>query len=169
VYLGDAAAYVDSFPHDKLRIIAQYYISWFKTGSAPSVTVGRSSAMLIHADPLLQSDQVIMWYREYPKNATCATGNVPRNSQYPADAVFAYALLSYPATITLDIGSNNHFQWDAPAGASMGQVPFPHEDNQIPYIQVVRDDAVAKSGYGSLYVTKECNGIYNFNFFVGAI
>ena len=110
-----------------------------------------------------------MWYREYPKNSVCPTGDLPRNSQYPADAVFAYALLSSPATVTLDIGSNNHFQWDAPAGASMGQVPFPQEDNQIPYIQVVRGGDVVKSGYGSLYVTKECKGIYNFNFWVGAI
>lgn len=41
--------------------------------------------------------------------------------------------------LQLDIGTDDHCQWDAPAGASMGQVPFPQEDDQIPYIQVLRD------------------------------
>ncbi|KAF8317382.1 glycoside hydrolase family 71 protein [Clavulina sp. PMI_390] len=152
VYIGDAAAYVDGFPHADWRIIGQYYISWFKSGSAPSVT----------------TDQLIFWYREYPKAAVCPTGDLPRNSQYPADAVFAFALLASPATVTLDIGST-HYQWDAPAGASIGSVNFPAEDNQIPFFQIERNGSVEKSGYGSLYVTKECNGIYNFNFWVGAI
>lgn len=39
VNLGDAAAYVNGFPHAAWRIIAQYYISWFKKGVAPTVTV----------------------------------------------------------------------------------------------------------------------------------
>lgn len=116
-----------------------------------------------------QQDQLIFWYRKYPKAAVCPQGDLPRNSQYPADAVFAFALLSSPATVELDIGSNNHFQWNAPAGASIGSVPFPAEDNQIPYLQIVRNGAVEKAGYGSLYVTKECTGIYNFNFWVGTI
>lgn len=94
---------------------------------------------------------------------------MPRNSQYPADAVFAFALLASPATVSIDIGSNNHYEWNASAGASIGQVPFPTEDNQIPYFQVLRNSAVTKSGYGSLYVTQECTGIYNFNFWVGSI
>lgn len=68
---------------------------------------------------------MIFWYREYPKAAVCPQGDLPRNSAYPQDAIFAYALLSSPATVTIDIGVNNHFQWDAPAGGSIGQVPFP--------------------------------------------
>lgn len=83
--------------------------------------------------------------------------------------MFAFALLSSPATVTLDIGINNHYQWNAPAGASIGQVPFPQQDNQIPFLQIIRNNVVVQSGYGSLYVTKECTGIYNFNFWVGSI
>lgn len=176
VNLGDAAAYVNGFPHAAWRIIAQYYISWFKKGVAPTVTVslvaGCSNVLLADVREriaLTQTDTIITWYREYPKAAVCPTGDLPRNSQYPADAVFAFALLASPATVTIDIGSNNHYQWNAGAGASIGQVPFPAQDNQIPYFQIIRNGAVTKSGYGGLYVTKECTGIYNFNFWVGSI
>jgi len=152
VGLGDAAAYVDGFPHSAWRTIAQYYISWYKTGSAPAVT----------------NDEIVFWYREYPKAAVCPVGDLPRNSQYPADEIIAMALLSSPATVTMDIGSS-HFQWDAPAGASLGTDPFPVEDNQIPFFQIIRNNVVETSGYGSLYVTQECTGIYNFNFWVGSV
>lgn len=92
---------------------------------------------------------------------------MPRNSDFPADAVFAWALLSDDATISLDIGSS-HAQWDATSGVSMGYVSFPTEDNQIPYIQIIRDGTTVADGYGSIYVSQECT-YYNFNPFVGSI
>lgn len=78
------------------------------------------------------------------------------------------ALLATPATITIDIGLNNHYQWNAPAGTSMGSVPFPVQDAQVPYLQLVRNKVKVKDGYGSVYVTNSCS-IYNFNPFVGVI
>lgn len=157
---GSLASTTSAGSRLELHLLSQYvypYIFWL------------AFTLLLIVLPHPQTDQVIFWYREYPKAAVCPTGTLPRNSAYPADAVFAYALLSSPATVTLDIGTNNHYQWNAPAGASMGQVPFPTNDNQIPYIQIIRNNVVVKSGYGSLYVTKECTGIYNFNFWVGSI
>lgn len=68
----------------------------------------------------------------------------------------------------LYIGSNSA-SWDAPAGASMGSVPFPTEDSQIPYIQIVRNGNTTKSGYGSLYVNQSGCTYYNFNPWVGII
>ncbi|KAF8596299.1 glycoside hydrolase family 71 protein [Ceratobasidium sp. AG-I] len=152
VDLGTVASqYVYGFPHAAWRIVAQYYIKWYKNGSAPAVT----------------NDQVVFWYRSHPKAVTCSQGDLPRNSQYPADAVIALALLSSPATIMLDIGSK-HFQWNAPAGSSTGSVAFPPEDGQIPYLQIVRNGVKIKDGYGSVSVTNSCS-IYNFNPFVGVI
>ncbi|KAG8748618.1 hypothetical protein FRC10_000009 [Ceratobasidium sp. 414] len=160
-YIGDinnnvdlgtvAVQYVHGFPHAAWRTIAQYYIKWYKTGSAPAIT----------------NDQIVFWYRSHPKAVACSQGDVPRNSQYPADAVFAFALLTSPATVTLDIGSK-HFQWNAQAGTSMGSVPFPPEDAQIPYFQIIRNGVKTKDGYGSVYVTNSCS-IYNFNPLVGVI
>ncbi|CUA78426.1 hypothetical protein RSOLAG22IIIB_13134 [Rhizoctonia solani] len=153
VYLDSTVSqYVNGFVHAPWRIVADYYIKWYKNGSAPAIG----------------NDQVVFWYRKNPKDVTCAQGDRPRNSQYPADAVFALALLTSPATVTLDIGSKR-FQWNAPAGTSMGSVPFPPEDSQIPYLQIIRNGVKVKDGYGSLYVTTSCPGVYNFNPFVGVI
>ncbi|KAB5596549.1 hypothetical protein CTheo_186 [Ceratobasidium theobromae] len=152
VYLDSTVSqYVNGFVHAPWRIVADYYIEWYKNGNAPVVT----------------NDQIVFWYRSHPKGVSCSQGDRPRNSQYPADAVFAVALLTNPATVTLDIGSN-HWQWNAPAGTSIGSVPFPSEDSQIPYIQIIRNGVRVKDGYGSVYVTNSCP-IYNFNPFVGVI
>ncbi len=37
--LYDAAAYITGIDHAAWRIVAQYYISYFKTDSAPAITV----------------------------------------------------------------------------------------------------------------------------------
>ncbi|KZT10864.1 glycoside hydrolase family 71 protein [Laetiporus sulphureus 93-53] len=153
VDLGDDAPYyVDGFVHGYWRNVAEHFISWYKTATEPTVT----------------DDQVIFWYRAHPKNITCSIGTIPRNWEYPVDAVFALALLSEAATIQLDIGSNEA-QWDAPAGASIGKVNFPTEDSQIPYIQIIRDGTTTKDGYGSEYVTQTDCHYYNFNPWVGII
>ncbi|KZT71491.1 glycoside hydrolase family 71 protein [Daedalea quercina L-15889] len=154
VNLGDLAPnYVNSnFTHASWRNVAQYFISWYKNGSAPTVT----------------NDQVVFWYRGWPKATSCSTGSPPRNSDFPVDAVFALSLLSSEATVGLYIGSNS-FSWDAPAGASMGSVPFPSEDSQIPYIAISRDGNTTKSGYGSLYVQQSDCSYYNFNPYVGIV
>ncbi|KAJ7511133.1 glycoside hydrolase family 71 protein [Mycena galericulata] len=152
VNLGTAAPnYVNGFPHAAWRIIAQYYISWYKTGTAPTVT----------------DDVVVFWYRAHPKNVTCSGGWAPRMSTFPADAVFAMSLLGTPATISLDIGST-HAQFNAGVGAAIGSVNFPVEDAQIPFIQIIRNGETVKSMYGSVYVTQSCSW-YNFNPFVGVV
>ncbi|KAJ7662440.1 glycoside hydrolase family 71 protein [Mycena rosella] len=152
VDLGTAAPnYVNGFPHAAWRIIAQYYISWYKTGTAPTVT----------------NDVVVFWYRAHPKAVSCSGGWAPRMSTFPADAVFAMSLLSSPATISLDIGST-HAQFAGQVGATIGSVNFPVEDSQIPFIQIIRNGQTTKSGYGSVFVTQSCSW-YNFNPFVGVI
>ncbi|VDC04446.1 unnamed protein product [Peniophora sp. CBMAI 1063] len=152
VMAADAHAYVDGADHTPWQIIMKHYISWYLTGTEPAVS----------------TDQVVVWYRLHPKAAVCSTPSLPRNSAFPADAVFGFALLTSPATVTMDIGSNNHFEWDAPAGVSIGSVPFPQQDNQIPFIQIIRNGAVVESGFGSATWSMECE-TYNFNPFVGVI
>ncbi|KAJ6550422.1 glycoside hydrolase family 71 protein [Mycena vulgaris] len=152
VDLGTAAPnYVDGFPHEAWRIIAKYYISWYKTGAAPTVT----------------DDVVVYWYRRHPKAVSCTGGFVPRFSTFPVDAVFAMALLSSPATVTLEIGSSQA-QFTAEAGASMGSVNFPVEDSMTPHIEIIRNGQAVKSGSGSMPVTNSCS-FYNFNPFVGVV
>ncbi len=98
---------------------------------------------------------------------TCSSGDVPRNSAYPEDAIFAMAFLSDSATITLDVGSNSA-SFEAGPGVTMGSVPFPPEDSQIPYIQIIKNGVQTAYAYGSIYITNECS-YYNFNPFVGVV
>ncbi|EIW80344.1 glycoside hydrolase family 71 protein [Coniophora puteana RWD-64-598 SS2] len=161
-YIGDinpnvdigtqAPLYVNGFDHAAWRDVAQYYISWYKTGNQPTIS----------------NEEVVFWYRAFPKDITCSTGTRPRNADFPADAVFAIAMLGSPATLTLAIGSQET-NWSAPAGLSMGYVPFPVEDAQIPYIEVSRDGNKVFDGYGSVYVKQSGCDYYNFNPFVGKV
>jgi len=150
--LYDAANYVNGYSHAGWRTLYQYYISWYLTGVKPTIT----------------EDKIIYWYRTHPKAAQCSGGWRVRNSQYPSDAIFSAVMLSSPAKATIDIGLNNHKEWDAPSGVSINSVPFPSSDNEIPFFQLIRNNAVYKSGHGSKYVTKGCSW-YNFNPFTGVL
>ncbi|VDC04449.1 unnamed protein product [Peniophora sp. CBMAI 1063] len=147
-----AHAYVDGKQHTPWQIVMQHYISWYLNGTEPAVT----------------KDQIVVWYRLHPKTSVCKTPSYPRNAAFPADAVFALALLTSPATVTMDIGLGNHFEWQAPTGASLGQVPFPAQDDQIPFLEIVRDGQTVTKGYGSANWSKLCD-TYDFNPFVDII
>ena len=116
----------------------------------------------------LKNDEVVFWYRAYPKNIVCSTGTLPRNSNFPADAVFALAMLTSPATVQLSIGSNT-VNMSAPAGLIMGSVDFPKEDHQIPYVALYRNGALVADIHGSKYVDQTGCTYYNFNPFVAAL
>ncbi|KAJ7844930.1 glycoside hydrolase family 71 protein [Mycena olivaceomarginata] len=143
-----ASNYVNGFPHAAWRVIAEYYISWYKTGVAPTV----------------ENDVVVFWYRAHPKAVSCSGGWAPRMASFPADAVFAVSLLNTPATISLDIAT--HAQFNAGVGATIGSVNFPVEDSQIPFLQIIRNGQTVKSGFGSVFVTRSCSW---YNPFVGII
>jgi len=153
VNLGDLAPnYVNGFDHGAWRIMAQYYISWYKTGTAPNIT----------------KDQVVYWYRAFPKAITCSEGDLPRNSDFPADAVFAYSMLSSPATVVLTVGDNS-MSFDVSAGVAIGSVPFSTEDGQLPVISIMRNGATVKSGTGAKAISTSSCPYYNFNPLVGIV
>ncbi|TFY62876.1 hypothetical protein EVG20_g6544 [Dentipellis fragilis] len=97
---SDAHAYTDGVDHTGWHIVAQYYISWYLHGTAPSVS----------------SDRVVVWYRLHPKDATCTTLSKPRNAEFPADAIFGFALLTSPATVTMHIGTTTMYNGMLPWG-----------------------------------------------------
>ncbi|KAF1353872.1 glycoside hydrolase [Delphinella strobiligena] len=144
--------YVDGMNHAPWRIIAKYYIAWWKTGSAPVIT----------------GDQVVYWYRIHPKAAVCtggaSTGSI-RNYEYPVDAVFAWALVKEAATISVSVGSNANWTFNANStGPQMAMVPFPSNlDSGItPEVEILRDGSVVAHGKGSVQITADCPW-QNFN------
>ncbi len=150
VELGDMGAYVWGQNHAPWRIIAKYYIEWMKTGSAPAITM----------------DQVVYWHRIHPKGAICSGGSSTaiRNNMMPADAVFAWALVSQDSTISVSVGSNQYWTFAAgPSGPTMFSVPFPVDiDGVVPEVAITRNGQTVQMGNSSQALSSGCSW-QNFN------
>lgn len=145
VELGEMGNYVEGQNHAPWRIIAKYYISWWKTGKAPAITM----------------DQVVFWYRVHPKDASCPMGASTsiRNSDYVNDAVFAWALVKDSSTISMSVGSNKYYQFHADAsGPTMGTVPFPSDlgSGVTPEVAIMRNGNMIEHAKGSQVITSSC-------------
>lgn len=156
---GEQGAYVEGQDHSPWRIIAKYYISWWKNGVPPEIT----------------EDQIVYWYRVHPKAAVCLSGseNAVRNKNFPADAVFAWALVKDAATISMSLGSNQYWTFEADSsGPATGIVPFPLDeltgDGAAPEVAIMRDGGLAGWGKGAQAISWDC-GYQNFNPFVGVV
>ena len=152
VDLDDMGSYVWGQDHAPWRIIAKYYISWMKTGSAPAATM----------------DQVVFWHRIHPKDAECSGGSSTgvRNSNLPEDGVFAWALVSEKSTISMTVGSNEYWTFEADTtGPSMNMVPFPSDisyDGIIPTVAIMRNGQTVQSGSSNATISSYCT-YQNFN------
>lgn len=152
VELGDMGAYVWGQNHAPWRIIAKYYISWWKTGSPPAVTM----------------DQVVFWHRNHPKATVCTGGASTgiRNYLYPEDAVFAWALVSEKSTISMSVGSNQYWTFEADSsGPQMGFVPFPASvdgTGVTPSVAIMRDGKTIHESSSAQSVSSDC-AWQNFN------
>ncbi|KAK3117340.1 hypothetical protein LTR53_001391 [Teratosphaeriaceae sp. CCFEE 6253] len=148
VDLGITGNYIYGQDHSAWRVMAQYYISWFKTGAPPQVT----------------EDRVVFWYRIHPKQVPCASGTnnigVVRNAGFPTDAVFAWALVSQDVTVSMTVGSNENWTFEASAcGPKLNMVPFPAGiDNATPVvaIQSGRKRTTEYTASGSVAITQAC-------------
>ncbi|EME38448.1 glycoside hydrolase family 71 protein [Dothistroma septosporum NZE10] len=152
VELGDMGGYVWGQDHAPWRIIAKYYISWWKNGKAPDITM----------------DQVVFWHRIHPKGTVCTGGSSTgiRNNEFPEDAVFAWALVSSAATISMSIGSNQYWTFSADSsGPAFGMVPFPMYvpgTGVTPEVAIIRGGKTVQINKSSQPVSSDC-AWQNFN------
>jgi glucan endo-1,3-alpha-glucosidase len=152
VELGDMGAYVWGQNHAPWRIIAKYYISWWKNGSPPAITM----------------DQVVYWHRVHPKAAVCTGGASTsiRNFEYPVDGVFAWALVSEKSTISMTVGSNEFWTFEADnSGPTMNMVPFPADvsgSGITPQVAIMRGGQTIATGNSSQAISSNC-AWQNFN------
>ncbi|CAK1364072.1 unnamed protein product [Cercospora beticola] len=152
VELGDMGAYVWGQNHAPWRIIAKYYITWWKTGTPPPITM----------------DQVVFWHRIHPKATLCLGGSSTgiRNNQFPEDAVFAWALVKDAATISMSVGSNKYWTFSADgSGPAMGRVPFPayvSGSGVTPEVSIMRGGKVVAVSDSSVPISTNC-AYQNFN------
>jgi len=147
-YADSMDKYVVGANHNPWRIIAKYYISWWKNGKAPAIT----------------ADQVVFWYRLHPKGLTCSQSGVTiSGASYPVDAVFAWALVSSTATITVTVGANTRTFTADGTGPVVQMVPFPPGLSSVtPSVTITRNGKTVASASGSEPITGSCDW-YNFN------
>ncbi|KAF1808599.1 glycoside hydrolase [Eremomyces bilateralis CBS 781.70] len=145
VQLFDQGNYVYGMSHAAWRTMTSYYIQWYKTGSRPTVT----------------SDHAVLWYRPYPKSAQSSSGNGSssvRNSAGPQDAVFIWALVSKPSTISTSVGANYGILFDVHEASvpTMYRVDFPRDFvvDIHPMTAVLRDGTTVQAADGKTPITK---------------
>lgn len=144
-YANGMFGYVEGQNHAPWRIIAKYYLKWWKTGKAPTII----------------ADQVVYWYRVHPKGVTCSGGStVPiRNADVVVDAVFAWALVKSSANITITAGSNTRTFSANGTGPQLSMVPFPSMaagGSFTPTAKIVRNGKTIVTAKGSKPVTQNC-------------
>ncbi|KAI0047881.1 glycoside hydrolase family 71 protein [Auriscalpium vulgare] len=102
-------AWTNGFDHQGWLDMMSYYIQAFKTGIYP--TVGQ--------------DQIFMWARLAPANATASADNVgqPDNWQWTKDYAWAVAFLKSPANVTLTCGTSTA-TFSLQGGASKIKLPL---------------------------------------------
>jgi len=149
--LDNMKAYVDGQDHSPWRIIAKYYISWWKNGKKPTII----------------EDQVIFWYRVHQKKAECNHGSKRiRNSNLVEDAVFAWATVTEESKISMTLGPNVTYKFDANSSRpALGSITFPQDlsdSGTIPEITIERKGERIHNGKGSKPITSWCS-TKNFN------
>ncbi|KAL1677782.1 glycoside hydrolase family 71 protein [Schizophyllum commune] len=136
-------AWVDGFDHTAWLDMTRYYATAFKTGAFPAI----------------EKDRLIMWARPHPARAQAADPvGPPTNFELTEDAVWAVAMTSGPATVTL-----NGQSFDVPAGLTRLAVPLAAGEGM--------EGSISRDGAETVQLkpefTFEANPkTYNFNAFV---
>ena len=85
---------------------------------------------------------------------------------FPRDAVFAWALVQEPATISMTVGSNEYWVFEAnPDGPAMGMVPFPFyvpESGVTPQVAIMRNETLVAFSNATQPISSAC-AWQNFN------
>jgi glucan endo-1,3-alpha-glucosidase len=144
-YSNGMQNYVENMNHAPWRVMAKYYLNWWKNGKAPTITM----------------DQVVYWYRVHPKAAACYGGSSSKikNQNYPVDAVFAWALVKSKATISISVGANQYWEFEADgSGPALSMVPFPANlgSGTAPEVSINRNGTLVQYSKGSMPITASC-------------
>ncbi|KAI0635462.1 glycoside hydrolase family 71 protein [Trametes polyzona] len=145
-------AWVNGFDHQGWLDLMRHYIAAYKTGVYPAVT----------------KDRVFLWGRLYPASAPVPSDKVgqPTNWQWTQDYVWAVALLTAPANVTLSCGSTSQTT-QVSAGLSKLKLKFPSANCAVKAV-VTRNSTTALNfaPQGFNYNTRPPS--YNFNAYVAA-
>lgn len=157
-------------PHNGWLEMSKPFIAAYKAGSTS-------------VNNYITEDKLIYWYRPMPKDVNCdstdttmkgnpdnSSGNFfrgrPNGYKTMEDNVFVVSLLTSPATIQVQSGSNTQ-TFNAPAGASAFSIPMGVGKQSF---SATRNGQTILSGTSLKDIVNTCIcGIYNFNAYVGTI
>ncbi|KAF9885480.1 hypothetical protein FE257_012916 [Aspergillus nanangensis] len=158
-----ASKWVNDMPHEGWLEMSKPFVAAYKAAAASP-------------NGYIKEDSLTYWYRPAPRNVNCDatdTCMVPANNgsgnyfmgrpdgwQTMEDVVFAVSLLTSKATVKVTSGGNTK-TFDAPAGASLWQVPMGVGSQSF---AVERDGKTVLSGTSPKDIIDGCVcGLYNFN------
>ncbi|GLJ52667.1 hypothetical protein SUGI_1120970 [Cryptomeria japonica] len=139
----DAASVAD-FTHRAFLELGQYYISWYKSGSAPAIT----------------HDSIYLFYYTHSKSVV-VSGTSCQVSDFSAlsDKVYVTAMLTAPAKVQLQSGNSNQ-TFNPQAGVSTWSMDF-QEGQQTAVLS--RDDKELSKLVGSKSINNSIVQKFNFN------
>ncbi|KAI9822506.1 MAG: hypothetical protein M1827_000225 [Pycnora praestabilis] len=159
-----AQTYVSNMTHDNWRDILPFYIDSYKNGNTTL--------------PSIPSEKLVFWYRPNPSSSGSTggtTGNNPSQGQQAVapnlvsqDKVFVSALVTAPADVSVQIGSNAPTTLRATtAGVNHFSVPFNGQTGSSVTFTISRNGQQVVSGTG-MGITDACtDGTVNWNAYVG--
>ncbi|KAJ7291761.1 glycoside hydrolase family 71 protein [Mycena rebaudengoi] len=147
----NSEAWVTGFDHQGWLDIMQYYIAYYKTGSAPPIP----------------TDRIFLWAKLYPTGAAASDPiGPPRDADLAQDMLWAQFHLTEPADVTLTCGSSTQTFTDVPAGVSKQKLSLKEDCSVSSKITRGGNDAVNLTPDGMKFSTSPPS--YNFNAFVAA-
>jgi len=147
----NSQAWVNGFDHQGWLDIMQYYIEYYKTGSAPSIS----------------KDRIFLWAKLFATNATASDPvGPPKDANWASDTLWAQFHLTDTADLTLTCGSSTQTFSSVPAGVSKQKLALTGDCDMSAKITRGGSDAVSFAPQGMNFSTTPPS--YNFNAFVAA-
>jgi glucan endo-1,3-alpha-glucosidase len=131
--------------HAAYRKLAQYFITWYKTGARPRIT----------------NDTIAITHRLHSKNAVAPKDPLPRQEGWQSvdDRLYGAVILEKPAQIHL-VSGNTSRTFDVAAGVHEVSIPFTEGTQQI---VLLRDGEVRLEATSSRPIDNNIDR-YNFNY-----
>lgn len=118
------------------------------------------------ASPTVARDELVYWYRPTPKGVQCTNDKIgkPRDVELFDDVVFASAMLTQPADLTVTSGNQAPVTVSVPAGIHTFNFTMGVGEQKF---RLTRGGTQFLGGSGGQQIQQSCE-TYNFNAYVGA-
>ncbi|KAF9477895.1 glycoside hydrolase family 71 protein [Pholiota conissans] len=142
----NSQAWVDGYPHVAWLYLNRYFMKAFQTGAYPTIT----------------KDQIFLWARPHPRDASSAD-SVPRPTNYQLADDTAWMVVFTTAEATIDAYTTDDSKVTFSVKAGMTKLSFPLQPNGGMKAVMIRNGAVVTECNPIAYRFESRPGVYNFN------